>query len=120
MNTIIGGTSYTIFAVEGVDASGQQYFLGTNTSSNDQGLHFGYRSTADFTSDQLGRRPDWSPTSFTNTPGTEVAQALGQPGRHCWGGPDHLLRGHCGSEQHRAANSPYRRQQRHRRCGIQL
>ena len=37
---------YTIFAVEGVNATGNRYFLGTNVGAPNQGLHFGYRNSA--------------------------------------------------------------------------
>ena len=98
MQAIMNNKSYTIFAVEGVNATGNQYFLGTNTTGvNNEGLHFGYRNTGDYTFAQYGNdidytgAPSWAPTmgpcpSYT---GSEVgrewtAQFNSASGHYLW------------------------------------
>ncbi len=57
----LNGSAYTIFTVSAVNAAGNQYMLGTNHSGTDnQGLHFGYRTTNDFTLAQYANDLDYT------------------------------------------------------------
>ncbi len=71
--TFLNNTPYTIFAIEGKAAAGNYYFLGTNHSAPNQGLHFGYRTDTDFAFAQYANDLD-----YTNAPTyngtTEVAR----------------------------------------------
>ena len=70
----LNGSSYTIFAVEGKASNANLYFLGTVNASQDQGMHFGYRSDTDFTMAQYGDDLDTPTLPSIAYSGSEVAR----------------------------------------------
>jgi autotransporter-associated beta strand protein len=67
----LANTAYTIFSTEakadgGATSANPYYYLGTETSATNQGLHFGYRSDTDFTLAQYSNDIDYtSAPAFT-------------------------------------------------------
>ncbi|HET6251855.1 MAG TPA: autotransporter-associated beta strand repeat-containing protein [Tepidisphaeraceae bacterium] len=69
LNTILNGSAYTIFSVEGKLSSGNVYYMGTLTSNTNQGLHMGYRTDGDYTLAQYSNDLDYTSSSlqYNNT-----------------------------------------------------
>ena len=66
----MSGTSYTIFAVEGLSTTaGNGYLLGSNSAAQNAGLHFGYNSATDFRWGEYGDDLDVNPSTFATPPG---------------------------------------------------